>query len=152
MAHYVLDNTQLATQWPNQRETAEMLGISESTLSRRTDLDFETAGHARHYRPTTILQAGAIYKRRSLNELAAELIAFAQKNGGEEYAEQVRAEVDEFFANRPGVPVDRERFLKEAQRALPRRLFREVQRAFDQGVTEEPELHGAEANMPLPLS
>lgn len=148
MAYSNLDlegDVDLVRAWPNQRAAAEMLGISESALSRNTDFEFEpVGGQARHYRPRIVLEAGASYKRRSLNAIAAGLLAHASEHGRSEHFEPVKAEIDGFFAHRSTVPIDRERFLRDASRALPRRLFHEVQRAFDQGVIEEPELESAD--------
>ncbi|HEU4906671.1 MAG TPA: hypothetical protein VFT19_11245 [Solirubrobacterales bacterium] len=142
-----LDDVDLVAAWPNQHVAAEMLGVSGSTLSRRDDLEFEVAGaRTRHYRPAAVLRAAAYYKRRSLNAVAAKLIAHAREHGGEDRAGEVQTEVDAFFAQRPSEPVDRERILREARRALPRQLYLEVQRAFEQDVAGEPELQGAEVD------
>lgn len=138
------EDVDLALAWPTQAAAAQMLGLSASILSRRQDLAFATVGaKGRHYSPAAVLEAGVIYKRRSLNAIAAKLLAYARHNGPQ-HLESVQGEIESFFAERPAPPVDRERFLKEARRALPRRLFREVERAFEEGVPAEPELQGAE--------
>lgn len=134
--------------WPDQRAAAKMLGVSESQLADR-DLESELGVTGRrHYRPSAVLEAGAIYKHRSLNSLAAELLAHAEGNGPAEHLEPLRAEIDQFFVARAARPVDRERFRREARRALPTRLFEEVERAFAAGTPlAQPELRGAEVDV-----
>lgn len=142
-----IDDPDLIATWPTEDAAAVMLGVTGSVLAGRDDLERELVDStSRHYRPTAVLCAGADYKRRSLNALAAKLIAYAREHGDEQHAERVRAEIDDFFASRPTVPVDKGRILKQARRALPRQLYVGVQRAFDQGVLEEAELRGADVD------
>jgi hypothetical protein len=123
--------------YPTQREAARMLGISESTLSR-SKLDGIRAGaRAVHYRPTVILTEAAKHKRRSLNEVAADLLRYARDNAAGS-VDHVQGEIEDFFATRQRPPVDGDRFLAEAERTLPRRLYEQVKRAYDYNVDGRP--------------
>lgn len=120
--------------YPSQREAAAMLDVSESTLSRSEAPAITVGSRGRRYRPSAILAEAAKHKRRSLNEVAAELIRYANEREPER-AVEVRREVEEFFEERQRPPVDAERFLKEARQTLPPRLYAQVKRAYDLEVS-----------------
>lgn len=147
-----LDDVALTSAYPSQREAAAMLRVSASALSRCDRIEsVQVGGRGRHYSPKAVLAAGAFYKKRSLNEIAAELLDYARRHGDEAAAGRAKAEIDEFFVNRTADPVDRDLFLKQARRSLPRSLYLEVERALEQGVAAEPELVGASPLKPKPL-
>lgn len=123
----------VAVAYPSQSVTARILGISEAQLSRRKFEYVPAGGRGKHYRPRVVLEAAEIYRRRSLNEVAGDLIAYAVERAPEAYRQEVRQEVEDFFATRGSSSIDRERFLAEAQRTLPRRLYAQVKRAYDHG-------------------
>lgn len=76
-------------------QAAGMLGINASTLSRRPDVAAETRGYRDlALRPAEVLRLGRIYRRRSINEVAADLVYLAGLAGAES---QVEDECDEFF-------------------------------------------------------
>jgi hypothetical protein len=129
-----------------------MLRVSASALSRCDQIEaVQVGGRGKHYSPKAVLTAGAYYKKRSLNEIAAELIDYGRQHGDEDAVAQATTEIDDFFVNRSADPVDRDLFLRQARRSLPSALYREVERAFEPGVAAEPELVGASRLKPKPL-
>jgi hypothetical protein len=146
----IADITDVIQAYPSQLEAAGMLRISASVLSRNEEIESVQVGsRGRHYSPVAVLSAGAFYKKRSLNEIAAELLDYARQHGDEEILAKVKAEVDQFFVHRTVEPVDRELFLKQARLALPSPLFQEVKRAFDHGISVDPELVATEVDSGL---
>jgi hypothetical protein len=123
----------VARAYPSQREAAKLLGVSETRLSRSSDFEAITAGaRSKHYAPTVLLEAAAFYRRRSLNEVAGDLIAYTVEHAPE-YEQDVRADIESFFASRATPPINREQFLEEARRTLPRRLYGQIKRAYEHG-------------------
>lgn len=123
--------------YPNIRAAAELLGVSASTLSRRPDLRAEGRGERdRVLRASEVLRLAGIYRRRSLNDVAAALIEVAQEASPRD-AERVAQEVEAFFEERT---VSYERlgeFLALAQRLLPPSLYEQVERAVkEQGIDD----------------
>jgi hypothetical protein len=92
-------------------------------------------GRGRHYSPTSVLTLAARYRRRTLNEVAGSLMDRTRRLAPES-TDAVRAEIEKFFADRPSPAIDRDRFLDEARRSLPRRLFEQVQRAYADGSVD----------------
>lgn len=138
---HLTELTDMIPAYPSQREAAAMLRISASVLSRCKKVEAVSVGErGRHYSPGAVLTAGAIYKKRSLNELAAELLEYAREHGDEEAVARARREIDKFFLTRTVEPVDREVFLQQARRSLPGSLFREVERAFEEGVSADADI------------
>jgi hypothetical protein len=136
--------------YPSQREAASMLHISASVLSRFDQVEsVQVGGRGKHYSPAAVLAAGTFFKKRSLNEIAAELMDYARQHGSEEAIALAKSEIDGFFVNRTADPVDRDLFLKQARRSLPGPLYREVKRAVEHGVAAEPELVSAAAQSGL---
>ena len=123
--------------YPTQREAAAFLGISESTLSRSHLTGIRAGGRGLRYRPADVLGEAMKHKRRSLNEIAADLLAYARENAPSR-ADEVRAEIETFFERRPRPVLDSERFLAEAERTLPRRLYEQVKQAYEYDGEGEP--------------
>lgn len=127
-------NIPIAVTYPSQRETAKMLGVSESSLSR-SKIDgiepYNVGERGRHYSPKMILELAAHHRKRSLNEVAADIMAYSNAHSPE-YEPQVRAEVEDYFAARATPAIDRQRFLEEAKRTLPRRLYEQIKNAYDE--------------------
>jgi hypothetical protein len=117
---------------PSQREAAKLLGISEARLSRSEFEPIPAGARSKHYSPRVLLEAAAFYRERSLNEVAGDLVAYASQHAPE-HAEVVREEVEDFFSSRATPPIDPERFLEEARRTLPRRLYAQIKRAYEDG-------------------
>jgi hypothetical protein len=121
----------VAVAYPSQRQTAKLLGIKESRLSRANGEAIKLPGGVR-FPPRVVLELGAAFRQRSLNEVAGDLLEHVHQHAPD-YEEHVRSEIDEFFANRSTGPLDPDRFLEEARRTLPRRLFEQVRRAYEAG-------------------
>jgi hypothetical protein len=133
-----------ASAYPSQREAAEMIGISESALSR-SEVQAIQAGRGRHYRPTDVLDLTAHYRQRTLNEVAGMLIARAEQCG-DDAAARVRDDIENYFAALQPPEVDRSLFLEEARRTLPRRLYEQVLRAYEDGSVESIEAQYADTS------
>lgn len=81
--------------YPSMSQAAQILGVAPSTLSRRPDVSCETRGYRDlALRPAEVLRLGRVYRKRSINEVAADLVALAKLAGAES---QVENECDEFF-------------------------------------------------------
>jgi hypothetical protein len=103
--------------YPNITEASKMLGVSASTLSRRGDL----AGEPRGERdvvlaPGEVLRLGAIYRKRSLNDVAEALLDFAERADPQE-RRIVEAELEAYFAGHT-VAGERQELLRRARRLL----------------------------------
>jgi hypothetical protein len=116
--------------YPTLTEAALLLGVSASTLSRRDDLVCERMGDRDKRVPAReVMRLAAVYRKRSLGEVAADLIGRALERSPE-HAEHVREEVERFFEqSRPAVLSERE-FLAEAERVLPAELYEQVRRIY----------------------
>ena len=126
----------IAVAYPSQRETAKILRVSESSLSRsKADVAeaFHVGDRGRRYSPRMILELAAHHRKRSLNEIAGDIVAYASAHAPD-YEPRVRAEVEDFFAARATPPIDKQRFLEEARRTLPRRLYEQIKHAYDEGA------------------
>src|ERR1022692_335145 len=83
--------------YPTLTEAALLLGVSASTLSRRDDLVCERMGDRDKRVPAgEVMRLAAVYRKRSLGEVAADLIGRVQERSPE-HAEHVRDEVERFF-------------------------------------------------------
>jgi len=126
----------IAVAYPSQRETASILRVSESSLSRAATNGVEplqVGDRGRRYSPQMILQLATHYRKRSLNEVAGDIVAYANEHAPD-YEPEIRTEVENFFAARTTPPIDKQRFLEEARRTLPRRLYEQIKRAYDEGA------------------
>lgn len=135
--NYLKDGVEALVAWPSQRDAARMLGVDESTLSRRSDVERERYGE-RELRlpPAEVLRLADAYRRRSVNAVAADLLKLA-RDRAPELEGAVRSEIDEYFARRAPIPIDNERFLAQARRTLPRALYEQVERAYSAGADEQ---------------
>jgi hypothetical protein len=103
--------------YPNTSEAARMLGVSPSTISRREDLNGESRGERDVVlAPGEVLRLGAIYRKRSLNDVAQALLDLAERVEPEGRP-RIAAEIDGFFAER-SVTSEREELLRLAWRLL----------------------------------
>lgn len=116
--------------YPTLTETARLLGVSASTLSRRDDLVCEQMGERDKRIPAgEVMRLAAVYRKRSLGEVAADLIGRARERSPQ-HVEVVQEEVERFFEQgRRPVPSENE-FLAEAERALPADLYEQVRRVY----------------------
>src|SRR6476646_4499221 len=63
--------------FPSLRKAAEILGVSAAALSRRPDLEYEPRGREKRVRPRAVLNLASYYRKRSLYEVASDLVDFA---------------------------------------------------------------------------
>jgi hypothetical protein len=120
----MLDISLLA--YPTLSEAARLLGVSASTLSRRDDLVCERMGERdKRVAAAEVMRLAAVYRKRSLGEVAAGLIARVP-----EHAEQVREEVERFFEQSEPAGLSAGEFLAEAERALPAELYEQVRLVY----------------------
>jgi hypothetical protein len=116
--------------YPTLTEAGRLLGVSASTLSRRDDLVCERMGERDKRVPAgEAMRLAAIYRKRALGEVAADLIARARERSPQ-HAEHVQEEIERFFEQRePTAPSDGA-FLAEAERVLPPELYEQVRRVY----------------------
>ena len=133
------DVTESLRAHPNIRSAAEMLDVAASTLSRRADLAREQRGERDVVlSPGEVLRLGAIYRRRSLNDVAQDLIDHAESVGAEE-KRRVEEQVEAFFEQN-NVAAEREELLHLARRRLPPELVEEIEASLARETTPLPEM------------
>lgn len=127
-----MEQTSSLHAYPNLTAAAEMIGVSASTLSRRDDLAAESRGERdRVLRPSEVLRLAAIYRQRSLNDVAQDLIDHARTASLQEAA-RVEEDVESFFEGRAISDERRADFLEQARRLLPASLYAEVEATLSQ--------------------
>ncbi len=123
--------------YPTLRAVAGFLGVAPSTLSRRSDLRSLSRGERDQVlMPEEVMRLAVIYRKRSLNEVAADLIDHAARSGADE-AERTEAAVEAFFEARTQRD-SAEEFLAQARRHLPVDLYAEVERTVRAGEGRRP--------------
>lgn len=114
-----------------------MLGISASTLSRREDLAGERRGERDvALAPGEVLRLAAVYRKRSLNDVAYDLIEHARGFGDEE-AERVEGEIESYFAAQGSGAEQREQLRVLARRLLPAGLCERIESVLDANDHEQ---------------
>lgn len=122
-----LDHAASLQAYPNLRAAAEMIGVSASTLSRRKDLVAESRGDRDRAVPAIeVLRLVAIYRQRSVNDVAQDLVDHARQSSPGEAA-RVEEEVETFFESRTISDDRRDEFLGLARRLLPSSLYTAVE-------------------------
>lgn len=120
-------NAESLQAYPNLSTAARILGISASTLSRRDDTAVESRGERdRVLAPKEVLRLAAIFRRRSLNDVAQGLLDHARGSAPEEAA-RIEEEIEQFFESRTIKDSQRVEFLELAQRLLPPVLAQQVE-------------------------
>ncbi len=118
--------------YPNIRAAAKMLDVAASTLSRRTDLVSEARGERDQVLPPSeVMRLAGIYRKRSLNDVAQDLIDLARESSPEEAA-RVEGEIESYFEAQTIGPDEREQFIESARRLLPPELFERIEEALDE--------------------
>jgi hypothetical protein len=116
--------------YPTLSQAAKLLDVSPSTLSRRTDVAHETMGARDKRLPAAeVLRLAAIYRKRSINEVALDLIEYARERAPA-YVPEIEQEVERFFELLAPPSVTERDFLADAKAALPEAVYREVERAY----------------------
>jgi hypothetical protein len=131
------------TIYPTMSQAAALLGVSASTLSRRQDLACERMGERDKRVPVAeVLRLAAIYRKRSINEVAADLLRHVRERDPS-HIEQVEEEIERFFVQLAAPAASADRFLSEAKRALPEKLYLEVERVYRDGGQRSADLVSA---------
>lgn len=137
MHHRSPDRAESLHAYPTLRAAAKFLGVAPSTLSRRSDLRSLRRGERDFVlTPGEVMRLAVIYRKRSLNEVAADLIKHAAQFGTEE-ADRTEDAVEAFFDAR-AQSESVEEFLLQARRHLAAELYAEVERTVRAGDGERP--------------
>jgi hypothetical protein len=130
-----LDTEDQLAAWPNQAEAAEILGVNESTLSRRKPAAVSYGGREKRLSPRVVLEQAVHFRVVPLRQVAAELIDLAEARAPQFHA-AVQNDVRAFLAERRGPAPSMSAFLTEAKSLLPPKLFKQVLDAYQQGQKE----------------
>jgi hypothetical protein len=134
--------------YPNIRAAARMLSVAPSTLSRRVDLRSERRGERdRVLPPSEVLRLATIYRKRSLNDVAQDLIEHARMSSADE-GSRIEEEVEAFFEEQVGSEEAREEVLERARQLLPSELYEKVQASLTEPGEPLPESFSG--YLPLP--
>lgn len=126
--------------YPNLSEAARILGISTATLSRRKDLKREQRGERDQVLGAgEVLRLATIYRKRSLNDVAQDLLDLAGHSGDED-RRVVEERIEQFFEDRALGSDDLEVFIATARRVLPQELYSEVERTLRERGERPPAL------------
>ena len=112
--------------YPSLRRAAELVGVSASTLSRRDDILVVAAGRETRVPAAEVLRLAALYGRRRMSRVAAELVEYAAATDARV---SIAREVDDALARHaqtPEVPAP-QAFLDEARRLLPAPLVAQIE-------------------------
>lgn len=124
---------------PNISAAAKMLGIAPSTLSRRDDLPTESRGDRDLVlAPSEVLRLATVYRKRSLNDVAQDLIDLARESSADD-AGRVEDAVESFFEGQVVSTGEREEFLDMARRLLPAGLLAKVEASLAAPSKELPD-------------
>jgi hypothetical protein len=115
--------------YPTLRGAARMIGVTPSALSKRTNLVTQQRGRERRVPPAEVLEWARFYRKRSLYEVASDLVDLALREAPG-YVEAVESEIDRFFEHAGTGLVDPALFLQEAQRTLPPEVYEAVRDAY----------------------
>lgn len=119
--------------YPTLSGAAKMLGISTSTLSRRPDLVTEARGaRDKVLRPAEVMRLAVVYRKRSLNEVAADLLVHTRANAPE-LATAVDEEIESFVERLDQPSADVAQLLTLAERHLPAKTVAEIRRIVERG-------------------
>lgn len=134
--------------YPNIATAAKILDVSASTLSRREDLRTESRGERdRVLAAGEVLRLAKVYRLRSINDVAQDLIDLAAEASPEEAAE-VDREIEAWFEAGAIIDADRARFVELACALLPPALYAKVKEALEEET--EPLPDGIVGERPLP--
>jgi len=143
------DSTESLQAHPNIRTAAEMLGVSASTLSRRPDLASERRGERDVVlAPAEVLRLGAIYRKRSLNDIAQNLLDHAAAVGADEKL-RVEEEIEAFFESKT-ISAEREELVRLARRLLPSEFVEQIEASLVREADALPDM--IQGYPPLPES
>jgi hypothetical protein len=132
------DTTESLQAYPNIRAAAEILGVSASTLSRRQDVSTERRGERDVVlAPGEVLRLAGIYRKRSLNDVAHDLLEHARPAGPDEQR-RVEEEVEAYFEANT-ITAQREELLRLARRMLPPDLYEQIEASLGREARDLPD-------------
>lgn len=148
MERRALDAAESLQAYPNISAAAALLGVDASTLSRRSDLVTHRRGERdRVLPPVEVMRLAAIYRKRSLNDVAYDLIEHARAADTAEVS-RVEEHIQSFFDSRELRDEERANFLEVARRLLPASLSKEVEAVLAAKGAELPPI--VRGDHPLP--
>jgi hypothetical protein len=125
-----------------------MLGVAASTLTRRNDLSSERRGERdRVLAPAEVLRLGAIYRKRSLDEVAQDLIEHARGVSPQD-GTRIEVEIEALFEARLGSEQVHKEIVEEARRRLGPEAAERIRRALSEPGEPLPEAFSG--NIPPP--
>ena len=114
----------------SQQEAAHMLQVRMRDLKRWERKNGSKRNEQLSYGADILLQAAAHFRKRSLNEVAWAFLQHAKERDPERSA-AAREEIEAFFRDRDRPVPSREAVLADAQRILPRRLYKLVRADYE---------------------
>jgi hypothetical protein len=133
------DSTASLQAYPNIRAAAQMLDVSASTLSRRHDVVSERRGERDVVLAAAeVLRLATIYRKRSLNDVAEELLEHALAAGPDEQR-RVEEEIEAFFEANT-IAAQREELLRLARRMLPPELCEQIDASLAREAGDLPDM------------
>lgn len=128
MAGGVMDRVDALRGYPTLSTAAKILGVSASTLSRRDDVQTESRGERdKVVRPAELLRLALVYRKRSLNEVAADLLAHARQHASDT-VEGIDEEIESFVEQLEQPSAEVVQLLELAERHLPAKVVAEIRR------------------------
>jgi BMFP domain-containing protein YqiC len=125
--------------YPTLTETAQLLDVNKSTVSKRAQRS-ESANGTRRLPPAEVLRLGREQRKVPLTQLAHTLVQYAERHAPAHRAE-VERQVQEFFAadrEREKLQVSREEFLAQARVLLDDHAYAELEHRYDQTYGHRP--------------
>jgi hypothetical protein len=122
--------------YPNLSQLSAILRVAKSTLGDRK-VAFEHVGREKRFAPRTVLELAAYFHRRSLQDVAEDLLAHARETADPITARQIAEEVAEALraVQQPPPKVDLGALSREFDRLLERmqdpEYGRRIREAFD---------------------
>lgn len=126
--------------YPNIRAAAQILGVAASTLSRRADINAEARGaRDRVLSAVEVLRLGSIFRRRSLNDVAYDLLERARERAPDD-AGRVQEEIEEYFESEVVGDRAREQLVTLAHRMLSPVLCEQIEAELSAPDTSLPDV------------
>jgi hypothetical protein len=134
MAHAPATRSEYVQALPKLSDAARMVGLDASGITRAIQrLEIEPlrwGGRDKHLEITDVLRIAATSQRASLEEVAGNLLTWAEEEHPE-HVDAFTAELDAFFAALPApTPREPDAFVAELRAALPKRWAAEAERIW----------------------
>jgi hypothetical protein len=113
--------------YPNIRTAAKLLDVAASTLSRRADVQSQARGERdRVLLAGEVLRLASIFRRRSINDVAQDLLDYADRHAPQE-TERVAEEIEQYFEDAALGDGSGEQLLTLAHRMLSPALCKKIE-------------------------